>query len=205
MGDLTCLNDSAKEAFIKSWNEAFYKGGRKFGEYNRETGYFEGNGLTDINYEQAKVIMKFVGLCQNPTTVIPKIDGPYTFGGLSCFWFDFNGEGKDSRAPRTFPPLIQGASGGRYRSDELFSGDKSLQAVSFAGAGGMTSNERVFAFCRNLRYVLNMQINDTQGTKNGMFNGCIALETVELKGLYQGTVSFEYSPKLSLDSIKFML
>lgn len=205
VGDLTCLNDSAKEAFIKSWNEAFYKGGRKFGEYNRETGYFEGNGLTDINYEQAKVIMKFVGLCQNPTTVIPKIDGPYISGGLSCFWFDFNGEGKDSRAPRTFPPLIQGASGGRYRSDELFSGDNCLQAVSFAGAGGMTSNERVFQYCRNLRYVLNMQINDTQGTKNGMFNGCIALETVELKGLFQGTVSFEYSPKLSLDSIKFML
>lgn len=205
VGDLTCLNDSAKEAFIKSWNEAFYKGGRKFGEYNRKTGYFEGNGLTDINYEQAKVIMKFVGLCQNPSTIIPKIDGPYTFGGLSFFSFDFYGEGKDSRAPRTFPPLIQGASGGRYRSDELFSGDNCLQAVSFAGAGGMTGNERVFEFCRNLRYVLNMPINDTQGTKNGMFNGCIALETVELKGLHKGTVSFEHSPKLSLDSIKYML
>lgn len=205
VGDLTCLNDSAKEAFIKSWNEAFYKGGRKFGEYNRKTGYFEGNGLTDINYEQAKVIMKFVGLCQNPSTIIPKIDGPYTFGGLSLFWSDFYGEGKDSRAPRTFPPLIQGASGGRYRSDELFSGDNCLQAVSFAGVGGMTGNERVFEFCRNLRYVLNMPINDTQGTKNGMFNGCIALETVELKGLLQGTVSFEHSPKLSLDSIKYML
>ncbi len=205
VGDLTCLNDSAKEAFIKSWNEAFYKDGRKFGEYNRKTGYFEGNGLTDINYEQAKVIMKFVGLCQNPSTIIPKIDGSYTFGGLSRFWFDFYGEGKDSRAPRTFPPLIQGASGGRYRSDELFSGDNCLQAVSFAGVGGMTGNERVFEFCRNLRYVLNMPINDTQGTKNGMFNGCIALETVELKGLHQGTVSFEHSPKLSLDSIKYML
>lgn len=205
VGDLTCLNDSAKEAFIKSWNEAFYKGGRKFGEYNRETGYFEGNGLTDINYEQAKVIMKFVGLCQNPTTVIPKIDGPYTSGGLSCFWFDFNGEGKDSCAPRTFPPIIQGASGGYFSNNGLFAGDYCLQAVSFAGNGGMTSNEDVFRFCRNLRYVLNMQINDTQGTKNWMFAACTALETVELKGLYQGTVSFEYSPKLSLDSIKFML
>ena len=205
VGDLTCLNDSAKEAFIKSWNEAFYKGGRKFGEYNRETGYFEGNGLTDINYEQAKVIMKFVGLCQNPTTVIPKIDGPYTSGGLSCFWFDFYGEGKDSRAPRTFPPLIQGSSGGYFSNNGLFAGDYCLQAVSFAGGGGMTGNEEVFRFCRNLRYVLNMQINDSQGTKNWMFAACTALETVELKGLYQGTVSFEYSPKLSLDSIKFML
>lgn len=205
VGDLTCLNDSAKEAFIKSWNEAFYKGGRKFGEYNRKTGYFEGNGLTDINYEQAKVIMKFVGLCQNPSTIIPKIDGPYTLGGLSSFSFDFYGEGKDSRAPRTFPPLIQVASGGYFSNNSLFEGDYCLQAVSFGGTGGMTSNERVFAFCRNLRYVLNMQINDSQGTKSAMFVACAALETVELKGLLQGTVSFEHSPKLSLDSIKYML
>lgn len=205
VGDLTCLNDSAKEAFIKSWNEAFYKNGRKFGEYNRETGYFEGNGLTDINYEQAKVIMKFVGLCQNPSTIIPKKDNPYTIGGLSGFWLDFNGEGKDSRAPRTFPPLIQEASGGYFSNNSLFEGDYCLQAVSFGGNGGMTSNERVFAFCRNLRYVLNMQINDSQGTKSAMFAACAALETVELKGLYQGTVSFEHSPKLSLDSIKYML
>ncbi len=205
VGDLTCLNDSAKEAFIKSWNEAFYKNGRKFGEYNRETGYFEGNGLTNINYEQAKVIMKFVGLCQNPSTIIPKKDNPYTTGGLSGFWFDFNGEGKDSRAPRTFPPLIQSAAGGYFSNNSLFEGDYCLQAVSFGGNGGMTSNERVFAFCRNLRYVLNMQINDSQGTKSAMFAACAALETVELKGLYQGTVSFEHSPKLSLDSIKYML
>lgn len=205
VGDLTCLNDSAKEAFIKSWNEAFYKGGRKFGEYNRETGYFEGNGLTDINYEQAKVIMKFVGLCQNPSTIIPKKDNPYTIGGLSGFWLDFNGEGKDSRAPRTFPPLIQAAAGGYFSNNSLFEGDYCLQAVSFGGTGGMTSNERVFAFCRNLRYVLNMQINDSQGTKSAMFAACAALETAELKGLYQGTVSFEHSPKLSLDSIKYML
>lgn len=205
MGDLICLNDSAKEAFIKSWNEAFYKGGRKFGEYNRETGYFEGNGLTDINYEQAKVIMKFVGLCQNPTTIIPKVDAGYTFGGLSSYWFDRDGEGKDSRCPRTFPPLIQGASGGRYRSDSLFDGNVGLQAVAFAGVGGVTGNVCTYKYCRNLRYVLNMTINDTQGGKTQMFSDCIALETVELKGLYQGTVSFEHSPKLSLDSIKFML
>ena len=149
--------------------------------------------------------MKFVGLCQNPSTIIPKKDNPYTLGGLSGFWLDFDGKGKDSRAPRTFPPLIQVASGGYFSNNSLFEGDYCLQAVSFGGVGGMTSNERVFAFCRNLRYVLNMQINDTNGTKSAMFAACAALETVELKGLYQGTVSFEHSPKLSLDSIKYML
>lgn len=205
VGDLTCLNDSAKEAFIKSWNEAFYKNGRKFGEYNRETGYFEGNGLTDITYEQAKIILKFVGICQNPSSIWRKIDGGYSHGGLGNFRFDYYGKGQDSRGPRTFPPIVNGASGGFYNSNHLLQGDICLQAASFAGSGGLTGNEHVFDSCRNLRYVLNMGLNDTQGKKTGMFVGCVALETVELKGLYQGTVSFEHSPKLSLDSIKYML
>ena len=205
VGDLTCLNDSAKEAFIKSWNEAFYKNGRKFGEYNRETGYFEGNGLTDITYEQAKIIMKFVGICQNPSSIWRKIDGGYSHGGLGNFRFDYYGKGQDSRGPRTFPPIVNGASGGVYNSNHLLQGDICLQAASFAGSGGLTGNEYVFDSCRNLRYVLNMELNDTQGKKTGMFVGCVALETVELKSLTQGTVSFEQSPKLTLDSIKYML
>jgi hypothetical protein len=205
VGDLTCLNDSAKEAFIKSWNEAFYKNGRKFGEYNRETGYFEGNGLTDITYEQAKIIMKFVGICQNPSSIWRKIDGGYSHGGLGNFRFDYYGKGQDSRGPRTFPPIVNGASGGVYNSNHLLQGDICLQAASFAGSGGLTGNEHVFDSCRNLRYVLNMELNDTQGKKTGMFVGCVALETVELKYLTQGTVSFEQSPKLTLDSIKYML
>lgn len=205
VGDLTCLNDSAKEAFIKSWNEAFYKNGRKFGEYNRETGYFEGNGLTDITYEQAKIIMKFVGICQNPSSIWRKIDGGYSHGGLGNFRFDYYGKGQDSRGPRTFPPIVNGASGGVYNSNHLLQGDTCLQAASFAGSGGLTGNEHVFDSCRNLRYVLNMELNDTQGKKTGMFVGCVALETVELKSLTQGTVSFEQSPKLTLDSIKYML
>lgn len=205
VGDLTCLNDSAKEAFIKSWNEAFYKNGRKFGEYNRETGYFEGNGLTDITYEQAKIIMKFVGICQNPSSIWRKIDGGYNHGGLGNFRFDYYGKGQDSRGPRTFPPIVNGASGGVYNSNHLLQGDICLQAASFAGSGGLTGNEYVFDSCRNLRYVLNMELNDTQGKKTGMFAGCVALETVELKSLTQGTVSFEQSPKLTLDSIKYML
>lgn len=205
VGDLTCLNDSAKEAFIKSWNEAFYKNGRKFGEYNRETGYFEGNGLTDITYEQAKIIMKFVGICQNPSSIWRKIDGGHNHGGLGNFRFDYYGKGQDSRGPRTFPPIVNGASGGVYNSNYLLQGDICLQAASFAGSGGLTGNEYVFDSCRNLRYVLNMELNDTQGKKTGMFAGCVALETVELKSLTQGTVSFEQSPKLTLDSIKYML
>lgn len=205
VGDLTCLNDSAKEAFIKSWTEAFYKNGRKFGEYNRETGYFEGNGLTDITYEQAKIIMKFVGICQNPSSIWRKIDGGYSHGGLGNFRFDYYGKGQDSRGPRTFPPIVNGASGGVYNSNHLLQGDICLQAASFAGSGGLTGNEYVFDSCRNLRYVLNMELNDTQGKKTGMFAGCVALETVELKYLTQGTVSFEQSPKLTLDSIKYML
>lgn len=205
VGDLTCLNDSAKEAFIKSWNEAFYKNGRKFGEYNRETGYFEGNGLTDITYEQAKIIMKFVGICQNPSSIWRKIDGGYSHGGLGNFRFDYYGKGQDSRGPRTFPPIVNGASGGVYNSNHLLQGDICLQAASFAGSGGLTGNEHVFDSCCNLRYVLNMELNDTQGKKTGMFVGCVALETVELKSLTQGTVSFEQSPKLTLDSIKYML
>ena len=205
VGDLTCLNDSAKEAFIKSWNEAFYKNGRKFGEYNRETGYFEGNGLTDITYEQAKIIMKFVGICQNPSSIWRKIDGGYSHGGLGNFRFDYYGKGQDSRGPRTFPPIVNGASGGVYNSNHLLEGDICLQAASFAGSGGLTGNEHVFDSCCNLRYVLNMELNDTQGKKTGMFVGCVALETVELKSLTQGTVSFEQSPKLTLDSIKYML
>lgn len=205
VGDITCLNDSAKEAFIKSWNEAFYKNGRKFGEYNRETGYFEGNGLTDITYEQAKIIMKFVGICQNPSSIWRKIDGGYSHGGLGNFRFDYYGKGQDSRGPRTFPPIVNGASGGVYNSNHLLQGDICLQAASFAGSGGLTGNEYVFDSCRNLRYVLNMGLNDTQGKKTGMFAGCVALETVELKGLFQGTVDLSQSPKLTLDSIKYML
>ena len=204
VGDLSCINDAAKEQFIRQWDEAFYKGGREYGKYNRETGYFEGNGLTDISWQQAQVIMKFAGVAQNPTSSVPKYVDPNYYGGLAYYYYDFYGTGYDSCAPRTFPPLVGSGAGGTYSSNFMFSGCYALQAVGSA-ANGYTGNEGVFKLCRNLRYVLGFNINDTNGTKAQMFSGCERLEVLELSGLLQGTLDLTATKHLTLDSVRYML
>ena len=51
--DVLSLTDMAKKRlFIDLWNECAVD----FGRYNEETGYFELNGLTDLTYEDARLI-----------------------------------------------------------------------------------------------------------------------------------------------------
>ena len=52
-GDVLSLTEMAKKRlFIDLWNECAVD----FGRYNEETGFFELNGITDLTYEDAKVI-----------------------------------------------------------------------------------------------------------------------------------------------------
>lgn len=50
------------QSFIDAWNEAWNVPGwfgvrTRYGQWNEETGFFEGNGLLNITYPQARVIM----------------------------------------------------------------------------------------------------------------------------------------------------
>ena len=60
---ITTTSDAWKELFIKLWDCACKETNPycEYGKYNRETGYFELNGLTDITYEEALEIFKYKG------------------------------------------------------------------------------------------------------------------------------------------------
>lgn len=49
--------EAPSEELIANWDEAWFIGQRHYGQYNRESGFFEGNGEIEITTEQAREIL----------------------------------------------------------------------------------------------------------------------------------------------------
>ena len=192
--------DKAKFAlFVDMWErECKYTGtDHYFGKYNRETGFFELNEITDITYEEALQIW-----ARSLHTQLPwgsQVTQPCLFGGEG--YSSYNNYTKC----RTYFPFY---SGGGYAAPNLtnfFRNNIIVETLNFVnGYGNALSNtpnlNGTFSSCRNLRKIL---CNIGLPTVNeDTFNNCTALEYVDITSYIENnTFNFRWSPNLSLDSI----
>lgn len=165
-----------KDSFIDIWKATC----RSAGGYNKDTGYFELNGLTDITYEQALAIFA-VGARQSSTLAAAYIQ----------------------RNIRTHLPRI--GTGQAAQAEDTFYNCSSIESVQMEN---IKLNGGVFHNCSKLRYINNLcpsiyNLNASVSRKN--FIGCVALE--ELKGTIRSNNGLDLSdsPLLSLASFQFML
>lgn len=191
-------------SFIKQWNEACtYSSGIKFGKYNTETGYFELNEITDITYEEALKIWRLSlhtlapWLNQNTAMI------PYVFGGSG--YSNYNAYGHC----RTYFPIGSGAGYSAPNLMNAFRGNEVVETLNFFGGyGASLSNSAnlmgAFGGCRKLRKIL-CHIG-YPAIDNGTFNSCASLEYLRIRlHINNNSINLSWSPKLELDSIKFMV
>lgn len=157
--------------------------------YNTKTGYFEYNGLTDITTKQMRDI-------------------------LFSPWAIFNNRVQCPINIRT--NLVPARIYTRYAGIDDFVN----LMTTFVGAGlevlklsrstisvYVSSITTAFVSCKKLKYiigVLDLLYVSTDAKVFNAFGGCTALEDVQLKNL-KCSISFSYSPLLSLDSIQYLV
>lgn len=160
--------------------------------YNKDTGYFELNDLTDISLQEMREIYALY-----PFTRIQPTDALY----------------KVCKTRTLFPLFIQnhGASISfqeGFRLSQLESIVFSIEGDTPTSGGFLYSTSvykanLLFSICRRLRIIKNFAVN-VAANLSGAFDGSSALETVEMYGL-NSNVSFKDSPKLSLESLDHMV
>lgn len=183
------MPDSAKELLFRDlWNTAG-------GKYNAETGYYELNGLTDINYGQALTIYNAgafrpvanVEFRQYSLNRQIKTNIPYAQSWYTQFYM----------------PICM-----RY----MFASCVLLEAVRFSNAedgGSMVilatgSGESMFSECNKLVKVFEIldfsKVTDLTRT----FTGCTSLTTIRIRNLRRHLYIGD-SPNLSKDSILYLI
>ena len=166
-------------SFIVLWNEAC----GVWGKYNEATGFFELNGLTDITYEEAVVILLNYqdGDNQQSRLAYPKRKyrtniPPFTYALADFTMFAF--------------------------------GNTSVEVLNLGGAIMAQSNalERFATSATSLREILGVNLQGTTLSKNTeiMFRGCKELRYVEIKWL-SSDISFQYSPLLESRTFEYIL
>lgn len=157
--------------------------------YNAKTGYFEYNGLTDITTKQMRDILFSQWAIYNnrvqcpinirtnvvPTRIYTRYAGIDDFVNLMT---TFVGSGLEVL--------------------------KLSRATISVYVSSMTT---AFTGCKKLKYIIGVLDLLYVSTSAGVFDAfgsCIALEDVQLKNL-KCSISFSYSPLLSLDSIQYLV
>lgn len=148
----------------------------KYGRYNPETGYFELNGLTDITYEEAVQIYRYY----SPTGYVrQRYWGAKIRTNIPSFLRDV--ENLVSAFYASSIEVIRISSGSWIRGD-------------FSAA---------FRNCLKLREILDPQL-EVSNSNTLIFENCRQLEEVRVK--FTGkTIYFYNSPKLSLESLKYLV
>ncbi len=157
-------------------------------DYNRATGYFELNGLTDITNQEAFVIHD-----------MPLLNDR-----------DYNKTYFDTRKLRTNICTVTTNDYLEYDISYFASGQDKLEVarITLNQKGiRVVHNNSAFNNCAKLRKILGIivdnTINDGYGWLN-TFRGCYKLEYIRIKGL-RLSLSFIDSPLLSLESIQYIV
>ena len=183
--------EAPPESFIRLWEVA----AGTFGRYNRETGYFELNGILDITYKEAVRIME-----RSAQRFLPNITMQYLFGASA---------GSESyykyRFCRTYLPIV-GALGYSFGNlTNMFRGNNVVEALNFYGGYGNQLSKSAnltdaFYGCTSLRKIL-CRIEVPVLSTNTFYN-CIALEDLNLAIIMSdNSVNLQWSPKLTLQSV----
>ena len=146
------------------------------------------NGLNDLTYDEAIGVYASYPLCKHLFT-----DRRGMFSGI-----------KD----RTLLPI-------RTNSFEVtgyieaFLSCPNLVAVKFITAGNnpivsISNGQNMFKNCPSLKYIYDTLVFGSNANLSGTFELCPSLEKVRIKNLMK-SLSMAHSPKLSLDSISYMV
>lgn len=168
-------------SFIDQWNSIC----GTFGRYNPDSGFFELNDVLDLTYEDALKIMPHQIMALNKKTS--------NYSLYECLF-------------RTI--VIFAVAGlGNPVTNRFLGNNNEVQSVQFYRQFGSSDINHMFMNCRHLKNIIgNIDIGEcstTQHTINA-FYGCDNLEEVRLNRL-RVDISFQYSPKLSLDSLKHIV
>lgn len=193
--------DKAKFAlFVDMWErECQFEGNKHyFGKFNKDTGFFELNEITDIAYGEALQIY-----ARSLHTQLPKQVQQYMFGGLG------NDGYRQHTKCRTYFPFF---SGGGYAAIDLsyfFKENNVVETLNFIGGyGHYLSNfpklTEAFSGCVKLRKILCVIGYPTD--YGNAFKNCQALEFVNIKTyILNNTFNFQWSPKLSIESVRLLV
>lgn len=193
--EVTAAERSAIEAADAEWtrpSEEFIAQCEHAGaRYNRTTGFFELNGLTDITEAQMRDIYRYTSPPVYSSDNVSLSYGRALFRtnlppNASHYWIDTN---------RLFAgnTVLEVARLPRYYSD---------------GTHFTKFCRDTFTECHSLREITEVivapQNKSDSYTWYGTFTGCFELETVRIKNLY-GNISFANSPLISSDSISYLV
>lgn len=174
-----------KDLFIKLWNEAC----GIYGKYNKETGFFELNGLTDITFEQAILIYRL--------TSYPIIQGNTELKAICLV----------NAAIRTNLPMAISISN-PLNLNCAFMGCIKMEVVNnpdYYGNGALYKTmQQAFKWCRKLRKFMNIIKVSACNDISGAFDFCDSLEEIRLTALDKN-VGFKDSPNLTLFSLNYMV
>ena len=152
--------------------------------FNAVTGYFELNGLTDISYEEMKVIERYKGL----------FDAVSRVGGSGCF----RGLSSSLRTTTRFNNVSAVNLGygffGNGEIEVIGADDFTLSGVGSA-----------FMSCPKLKgFAGVIKFNSSVTNTSNVFAGAYSLQDVQISGL-NANISFANSPNLSKDSLLYMI
>lgn len=168
------VREESKADFIKMWDKL----AGEYGKYNTETGYFELNGLTDITYDEAQLIM----------TKIPS--GNDVSGMFACPLEGF--------ACRTHMPIQNLYA---LRAEGFAWNNPYIESINLASAPLEDFDWNDFATgASRLKYVLGVQMpfyDSGKGLSGSAFSNCTELRYVDIWDL-GSDIAFSQSPLLEL-------
>lgn len=163
-----------QELFNDLWNEA----AGKYGKYNRITGYYELNGLTDITYEQALTIYN-----ERPSA-----------GGYS----------KISKGRTNLPLNLGDYRAFAIQLQDFVSGNSNITIVKFKDNEILSFGNYSFSGARNLTKIDGIiRLYDNTPTYCFMDTEKISYIRFIVNGNY--SLTFQWCPLLSYESIKFIV
>lgn len=173
------IDAAASASFIDLWNAAC----GAYGRFNPETGFFELNGITDLTKEQA------IAVYNSSVSVLNN-----SHNSRNCFCRMEN--------LRTLLPMNYVAEMTDWT--QAFYVCRSLESVAVAVGTGVGKSSRMFAWCERLKRVIGEMNFSMGGDSRDTFLACKALESIRIRDI-NCSLSFQDSPLLDYDSLKFMV
>lgn len=183
--------EAPKEWEIQKWEEYACVNNVRYGRYNPDTGFFELNGITDIGYKEARIILAAAPLSRM-----------WTGDNFAISMF-YSNNNRMTEA-RTCMPIYHNNLGGATGNSISFSFWGKLEVLQFC-ANNYLSLSSAFRHSGRLKRILGLNAGcDKANALKEAFMGCSSLETAEVNNLKQD-VSFADSPLLSAESVEYMV
>ena len=153
--------------------------------YNSATGFFECNGVNDLNVADARDINIACSQMRNTR------NAEFMFAAYKF---------------RTLPRVAIYVGGDSVSADRMFQICNTLESIDLSGVVAFSLMIMMFRFCNNLHTIkgLTMAPNIQENGASRAFAGCVKLRNVELRNA-KVNISFSDSPLLSLDSIQYLV